>query len=173
MKLLVHTCCGPCLVFPADKLCEQGHNITTFYYNPNIHPYSEYARRREAWLAYCDGVGIPTLEEIYDYQNHLRQVVFHEDDRCALCYRMRLNKTAEAAAARGFDGFTTTLLVSPYQKHEEVKTAGEEAAGKYGVAFLYQDFRDGYREGRRKARDLGLYSQKYCGCVYSEEERFA
>lgn len=173
MKILMHACCGPCLIYPAEALTELGHELTAFYYNPNIHPYSEFARRREAFHKYCVNAGLANVEEEYDYKNYLRQTIEAEDDRCAICYRMRLMKTAEAASHGGYDAFSTSLLVSPYQKHEEVKEAGEAAAAESGVTFYYEDWRDGFREGRRQAKEMGLYSQKYCGCIYSEEERFA
>lgn len=173
MKILMHACCGPCLIYPSETLREQGHDLTAFFYNPNIHPYSEFVRRSEAFLNYCRGTGLTAVEEDYDYKNYLRQTIFSQDDRCPVCYRMRLGKTAEAAVQGGYDAFSTSLLVSPYQRHDEVKKAGETAAADFGVEFLYEDWRDGFREGRRKAREIGLYSQKYCGCIYSEEERFA
>lgn len=173
MKVLLHTCCAPCLIFPADKLAEQGHELTTFYYNPNIHPFSEFDRRRDAYLRYCRTQNLAVIEDVYDFENYLRQVTFHEDERCRICYRMRMMKTAEIAAFHGFAAFSTTLLVSPYQKHEDLAEAGRKAAACHGVDFLYQDWRDGFRTGRAKARELGIYTQKYCGCVYSEAERFS
>lgn len=94
-------------------------------------------------------------------------------NRCTnYCYRTRLEKTAQYAKENGYDSFSTTLLVSPYQKHDDIKRIGEELAEKYGLEFHYVDFRAGYREGQAKARELGLYMQKYCGCIFSEEERF-
>ena len=94
-------------------------------------------------------------------------------NRCVnYCYRARIAQTAKYAREHGFDAFTTTLLVSPYQKHEELKRVCEEMAEMTGVKFLYRDFRVGFREGQKKARELGLYMQKYCGCIFSEEERY-
>jgi epoxyqueuosine reductase len=161
------------LIYPAGELGKLGHELTSYYYNPNIHPYSEYARRREAWLVYCGRTGLATIEEDYDYKNYLGQTIQAGDERCAICYRLRLTKTAAAAARGGYDAFSTSLLVSPYQKHDELKAVGETVAAEFGIEFLYQDWRSGFREGRRQAKELGLYSQKYCGCIYSEEERFA
>jgi predicted adenine nucleotide alpha hydrolase (AANH) superfamily ATPase len=92
--------------------------------------------------------------------------------RCGYCYRTRLEKTAAHAAQYGFDSFSTSLLVSPYQNHGLIRRAGEELAARYGVSFLYRDFRPRFREGQAKARALGLYMQKYCGCIFSEEERY-
>ena len=95
------------------------------------------------------------------------------DHRCGHCYRLRLEQTARYAAAHGFDSFTSTLFVSPYQNHDLLRQTAEAAAARYGVAFLYRDFRPGFRQGQQEARELGLYMQKYCGCVFSEEERYA
>jgi predicted adenine nucleotide alpha hydrolase (AANH) superfamily ATPase len=92
--------------------------------------------------------------------------------RCAACYKMRLEKTASRAAEWGYGSFSTTLLISPYQNHDLIRTIAEEYAKKYSVDFLYRDFRPHFREGQAGARNLGLYMQKYCGCIYSEEERY-
>jgi hypothetical protein len=159
------------LIYPAETLAKQNNALTVYFYNPNIHPFSEFSRRREALRTYCAGAGLSVVESVYDYRNHLTQAISAGTERCAACYRIRLMKTAQFAAAEGFEAFTTTLLVSPYQQHEELKAAGEEAAAKHGVPFFYEDWRCGFREGRAKARELGLYSQKYCGCLFSEEER--
>jgi epoxyqueuosine reductase len=173
MKILAHACCGPCLIYPAEQLLSQGHDLTTFYYNPNIHPYTEYKQRLDSLAAYCGEVSIPLIIAEYDYPEYFRRVAGHEDQRCAVCYRLRMTRVALEAAQGGFDAFTTSLLVSPYQDHEELKQAGEEAAEAYGVAFHYEDYRPGFGDGRTIAREKGLYNQKYCGCVFSEEERFS
>lgn len=171
MKILLHACCGPCLIYPAETLAEQNHELTVYFYNPNIHPFSEFSRRRESLRSFCAGAGLSVVEDVYDYRNHLTQTISAGKDRCAVCYRIRLMKTAQIAAREGFEAFTTTLMVSPYQQHETLRAAGEEAAEKHGVPFFYEDWRSGFREGRKVARELGLYSQKYCGCLFSEEER--
>lgn len=172
MKILLHVCCGPCLIYPADVMRGKGHEITAFFYNPNIHPYSEFNRRRDSLLTFCKTAGLPVEEGPYDYKKHLEQTIVAGDGRCGLCYRMRLESAAWKAAKDGYDAFSTTLLVSPYQRHEEIITAGGEAAAAHGVDFYYEDWREGFKAGREKAREMNLYSQKYCGCVYSEEERF-
>lgn len=170
MRLFVHACCGPCLIYPADCLLQQGHELTIYYYNPNIHPQAEYDDRRAALLEYCRRESLNVVSGVYDIDDYFQAVVSSEVDRCLLCYRVRLGEAARAAAAGGYDAFTTTLLVSPYQKHDQLRQAGEAAAAAAGVEFFYQDWREGFRAGRAKARELGLYSQKYCGCVYSKEE---
>ncbi len=88
------------------------------------------------------------------------------------CYRLRMQKTAAYAAQNGFTHFTSTLLISPYQQHELLRAEAERAAADWGVQFLYRDFRPLFRYGQDKARELGLYMQKYCGCIFSEEERY-
>ena len=94
------------------------------------------------------------------------------DHRCQYCYACRLGRTARYAAQNGFTHFSTTLLVSPYQDHEGIVQAAQRYAAQYGVEFLYRDFRPNFREGNRRARELGFYMQKYCGCVFSEQDRY-
>jgi epoxyqueuosine reductase len=170
MKILVHACCGPCLIYPADQLRRQGLDLTVFYYNPNIHPLAEFEKRRATLHEYCQRVGLPVIDGTYNIDDYFQAVVSPQVDRCRLCYQVRLAETARRAAAGGFDAFTTTLLVSPYQKHDELRQAGEDAAADAGVSFLYEDWRAGYRSGQARARELDMYRQKYCGCVYSKEE---
>jgi hypothetical protein len=112
------------------------------------------------------------VAEGYEMLDYFRVVVGHEGDRCRYCFRLRLRKTAAVAKGEGFDSFTTTLLISPYQKHELLKEIGEEVAREQGIEFYYEDFRTGFRESHRISRELDLYHQKYCGCVYSEWERY-
>lgn len=163
MKILMHTCCAPCLLGTKEALttntdCE----LTAFFYNPNIFPREEGKKR---------------LSELYKIADAL---IVEEDDtvptyfapgNCETCYRMRLTKTAEKARELGFEAFSTTLLTSPYQKHDLLKAVGEDIALTMGIPFYYGDFRPGFRAGQSKARDLELYRQKYCGCRSSFEER--
>ena len=102
----------------------------------------------------------------------MKDVVDDIDNRCTYCYETRLRKTAEFAAEHGFKQFTTTLLASVYQKHELIAAAGERFGKEFGVEFLYRDFRPNFRAGNQRARELGFYMQKYCGCVFSEEDRY-
>jgi predicted adenine nucleotide alpha hydrolase (AANH) superfamily ATPase len=177
MKLLFHCCCAPCATACVEDLCGEGLEPELFWYNPNIHPYIEYKNRREALVQFAaaKSLRLETMDE-YGLRFFIR-TVFHEMEntakaRCELCYRIRLEKTASFAAEKGFRSFSTSLLVSPYQNHGAVRAAGEEAAAKYGVEFLYRDFRPRFRGGPARARSLGLYIQKYCGCIFSEEERY-
>jgi predicted adenine nucleotide alpha hydrolase (AANH) superfamily ATPase len=179
VNILLHCCCGPCSVECAAILRAEGTEPHLFWYNPNIHLYTEYACRRDslALFAAKENLALETCDE-YGLRLFLNTVgpetINNEDKkRCAKCYRLRLEKTASVAAQKGYKAFTTTLLISPYQDHEEIKKAGEEAAAKNGLDFLYRDFRPRFREGQNTARKMGLYMQKYCGCVFSEEEKYS
>lgn len=172
MKLLLHMCCAPCAVYPVDYL-KNKYDITGLFYNPNIHPYTEYKKRMDTAIEYFDeeDLKIIVIDE-YNLDEFLRNATFRENQRCIMCYNERLNRVASVAKRGKFDAFTTTLLVSPYQKHEVIKRIGEEVAHKYGVEFLYIDFRPGYKNGVEKSKQLNLYRQQYCGCIYSERDRF-
>jgi len=155
-----------------------------FWYNPNIHPYTEYKARRDSLFLFAANENLKlTMPKKNEYRNEyeneyglrffLSEVFPDTGERCKKCYSMRLEKTACTAAEKKFDAFTTTLLISPYQNHDEIRRSGEEAATKFGVEFFYRDFRPLFREGREQARAMGFYMQKYCGCIFSEEERYA
>jgi len=172
MKVLLHTCCGPCAVFPVSFLQAEGFEVTLFFYNPNIYPPEEKMRR-------IDSLALLAREEqwtvTYDdapYEDYAR-VVGRKDglERCRACYRLRLEKTARTARERGYEAFSTTLLVSPYQRHEEIRLTGDALAGTQGISFIYRDFRVGYRRGRNVARGKHVYMQKYCGCLASRKEQ--
>lgn len=170
----MHTCCAPCSVYCIDSLRAEGIEPTVFWFNPNIHPYTEYKARRDCLCEYIKSVGVRGIfVENYGLEEFCKAVVGDIPNRCVnYCYRARISQAARYAREHGFEAFTTTLLVSPYQKHEELKRVCEEAAEMAGVKFLYRDFRVGFREGQKKARELGLYMQKYCGCIFSEKERY-
>jgi predicted adenine nucleotide alpha hydrolase (AANH) superfamily ATPase len=174
LRVLLHTCCGPCAIEPVARLREEGHEVTGFWYNPNIHPYTEYQRRLEALRQFAAAVDLPLIvRDDYDLEGFIaRAGLKRVPERCGECYRIRLAVAAEVAAEGGFDAFTTSLLVSPYQKHDLLKEVGEEAASAAGVPFLYRDWRPRFRAGRQRAAELGLYRQPYCGCIFSEKERY-
>ena len=174
MKLLMHTCCAPCSVYCIDNLREQGIEPTVYWYNPNIHPYKEYEARRDCLKEYTKSINVEAIfEDEYGLDEFCKNTINDLQNRCTnYCYRVRLEKTVEYAKQNGYDTFTSTLFVSPYQKHEELKKICEELAKKYDINFLYIDFRPGFRQGQAKARELGLYMQKYCGCIFSEEDRY-
>ncbi|MCL2031099.1 MAG: epoxyqueuosine reductase QueH [Oscillospiraceae bacterium] len=170
--VLLHVCCAPCSVACVRLLRDEGAELLGFWYNPNIHPSAEYAARRDALTGYAASAGLPLVTRgEYGLRAFLASVPADRDARCAACYAMRLDAAARTAAEHGCGAFTTTLLISPYQRHERIAEAAEAAAERHGVAFLYRDFRPAFREGQNTARQLGLYRQKYCGCVFSREER--
>lgn len=170
----MHTCCAPCSVYCIDSLRAEGIEPTIFWYNPNIHPYTEYKARRDCLKDYAVTINAKLIiKEYYGLDEFCQNVIGDINNRCInYCYPKRLSETVRYAAEHGYTAFTTTLLVSPYQKHEELKRICEELAQKSGIEFLYRDFRVGFREGQAKARELGLYMQKYCGCIFSEEDRY-
>lgn len=173
-KLLLHTCCAPCSTYVVDKLRKDGYNdITAYWYNINIHPFTEYKMRLDTLKEYAKNINLPLVVD-YDYgiREFTQNVSGNIDARCYFCYYSRLECTVKYAKENGYDSFSTTLLVSPYQKHEMIVKIANELALKYDIEFVYQDFRDGFRIGQQMARDAGLYMQKYCGCIYSEEDRY-
>jgi epoxyqueuosine reductase len=173
-KLLLHVCCGPCATATLDWLrAEVTQEITGLFYNPNIHPQAEYRRRRAGMEQVSQALALPLrcFGEEDSLVNYLQQVAFREAERCRVCYAMRLAQTAQQAAADNFEIFSTTLLISPYQNLEEIRKIGEALSQLWGPDFLFQDLRPYYPASRQKARELGLYQQKYCGCIFSEMER--
>lgn len=172
-KVLLHCCCAPCSLSCIDPLKAEGIEPVAFWYNPNIHPWKEYQARRECLVDYAKEIGMELrVMEDYGLRSFVEQTADDLDNRCTRCYEMRLEKTAEYAAENGFEAFTTTLLASVYQRHELIAQAAQRYAEEYGVGFLYRDFRPNFRAGNQRARELGFYMQKYCGCVFSEEERY-
>lgn len=173
MNTLLHICCAPCSLMCIESLREEGIEPTGFWYNPNIHPYTEYRSRRDTLISHAESVGMKlVLNDDYGLRKFVFAVYPEFDRRCKKCYDMRLDAAAAYAKENGFDSFTTSLLISPYQQHELIAETAREKAEKYGVAFLYRDFRPLFREGQKRARELGYYMQKYCGCIFSEEERY-
>ena len=174
MKLLMHTCCAPCSVYCIDELRSENIEPTVYWFNPNIHPYTEYKARKDCLKEYTKRINVNAIfEENYGLDEFCKNVIDDLSGRCKnYCYPVRLEQTAKYAKENGYDAFTTTLLVSPYQKHNALIEVANFMSKKYGIDFLYRDFRVGFREGQNKARELGLYMQKYCGCVFSEEMRY-
>ncbi len=170
MKTLLHICCGPCSLYCIDSLKNEGIEPFGLFANPNIHRFDEYLRRMQSTRQACAWKGIKL--DIIDRYEEDRWLKFSPDDRsrCIMCYETRLTMTADYCAANGFDSFTTSLLVSPYQQHDLIREIAEKIAAAKGVRFLYRDFRPGFREGQTQARLAGMYRQKYCGCVHSIAE---
>lgn len=173
MKILLHICCGPCSIYPLSQLRREGIEVSGYFYNPNIHPYREFKQRIQGVKQFAEKSRLEVeIESEYGLTKYLREVVFHEQQRCPLCYAMRLESAARQARDRGDDAFSTTLLYSKYQDHECIRKIGENMARKYQIDFYYQDFRIGWKEGIERAIEMDLYRQAYCGCIYSEQERY-
>ena len=174
MKLLMHTCCAPCSIYCIETLRSEGIEPTLYWFNPNIHPYMEYKSRRDCLKEYAKNININAIfEENYGLDEFCREAVKDLKSRCTnYCYPVRIKKTFEYAKENGYDAVTTTLLYSIYQNHDFIKELMEKYSKEYNIEFLYRDFRIGFWEGHQKAHDLGLYMQKYCGCIFSEEDRY-
>lgn len=171
-NILLHICCGPCSLYCIDDLrvAYPEASVTGLYANPNIHPYEEFERRKESTRKACEYKGIP-VEFLPDFEQEKWEAYTREDPaRCQMCYRVRMEMTAAYAKKHGYQAFTSTLFVSPYQNHALLRAVCQEMGEKYGVSFLYRDFRPGFRIGQREAREIGLYRQKYCGCIRSLPE---
>lgn len=174
MKLLLHICCAPCALAPFLELVNEKLEINGFFYNPNIHPKEEYEKRLEAVKSFSDKENLPVVFPEYQPEVFFTKVNGKEKllkERCPLCWGLRLEKAAAYAKENNFSAFTTTLLISPYQDHEQIKKIGLDLAKKHGVDFYYQDFRPFFRNSQQKAKERELYRQKYCGCIFSIEDR--
>lgn len=172
-KLLLHICCAPCAVACVKQLREEGLEPTGFWYNPNIHPYMEYRTRRDTLIEYAKSIGLAlTVQDEYGLKRFTKAVCHDIENRCAFCYAVRLEETARYAAEQGYTAIATTLTVSPYQNKELIFEIGQKAAESHHIKFLPYDFSPRYREGQAEARETGMYMQKYCGCIYSEEDRY-
>ncbi len=171
MELLLHGCCAPCSTYSVQELSKD-HELTLFWYNPNIQPYQEYKSRKKSFIRYVGKIGIRSIiKDEYLLENFLEGAMSSKN-RCEYCYRIRLQETAKTASQHGLEAFSTTLTISPYQNHELIKKIGDEMGDKYSVNFIYKDLRDGFRKSHDMARELELYLQAYCGCIFSEQERY-
>ena len=198
MNILLHICCSNCSLYPIKILGDKDHTFTGFWFNPNIHPYDEY-RSRLASLKKLSDVWQLDIRYPEDYkpEEYFRALDITDEalpdriglngpggsngssdfhippapDRCRTCYQLRLEKTAEEAKKGGFDAFTTTLLISPYQDFEQISKTGRKLAEQYNITFHLEDFRPFFRDAMNLAKEMGLYRQKYCGCIFSKAER--
>jgi len=172
-QILLHCCCAPCSVSCVEPLRNEGIEPVAFWYNPNIHPFKEYEARRDCLIEYGKKIDMQVVVcEDYGLRSFVKKVAADIENRCSYCYNHRLEQTARYAAENGYSGFTTTLLASVYQNHEAMIISAKKYAEEYGVEFVYRDFRPNFRDGNAKARETGLYMQKYCGCIFSEEDRY-
>ncbi len=173
-KVLVHCCCAHCAAYTVDYWRQQGYDVSALWYNPNIHPYAEHQHRLQAMKTLAEKMALPLVViEGYDIVEYFRRVAGNEAQRCRHCFSLRLSKTAEMARQTGAGAFTTTLLISPHQKHDLVREVGNRLSGETGIEFLYADLRKRYSDSRHQTKPLDLYRQQYCGCIYSEWERYA
>jgi len=175
-SVLIHCCCAHCTAYTASYWRQQGYEVSALWHNPNIHPYTEHQHRLEAMNSLAQEVNLPLIVTAgYDMIEYFRQVAGHEQEpeRCRYCFRLRLSKTAETARQMSFGAFTTTLLISPHQKHDLLREIGDELAKEKDIEFLYADLRKRYSDSRHMTKGLSLYRQQYCGCIYSEWERYA
>jgi len=173
MRILLHICCAPCSIYTIKELRSEGAQLSGYFYNPNIHPYTEFSKRLETLKEYAKIMLLPLEPDTaYDLERFLLGTLPLGKDRCLFCYRMRLEKAFQKAAQDNFDALTTTLLYSRYQRHDDIKRIGSELSAAYGVPFLYRDFRKGWQEGINESKRLNMYRQQYCGCIFSEKERY-
>jgi len=173
MKILLHTCCGPCSIYPVKRLRESNFEVMGFFYKNNIHPYTECLKRQDTLQAYADQIRLKMIyQEEYDLEGFLQKIVFREKNRCSICYHERLSSAAMIGKNGKFDYYSTSLLYSKFQNHDLIKSIGESIGKKIGIPFYYEDFRTGWKEGIERSKQLEMYRQQYCGCIYSEKERY-
>lgn len=172
-KVLVHVCCAHCAAYTVEHWRQEGYEVGGYWYNPNIHPYTEYKSRLASMETLARETDLPLIiADGYDFIEFFRRVVGNEAERCRYCFDLRLAKTAEVAREKGYDAFTTTLLISPHQKHDIIREISDKIAGEKDIEFLYADLRKRYSNSRHITKLMDLYRQQYCGCVYSEWERY-
>jgi predicted adenine nucleotide alpha hydrolase (AANH) superfamily ATPase len=173
VRILLHICCANCAIYPLERLKEKGEEAVGFFFNPNIHPFQEYQKRLDALKKYSDHFGLEMIwRDEYLLEEFLQNVSHRVGERCQYCYSVRLEATAREAKKSGFDQFSTTLLQSTHQDHFKIRETGERIAQEVGIPFYYEDFRQGWKRGVEVSRAMGLYRQQYCGCIYSEKERY-
>ena len=173
MKILFHICCSNCALYPVKLSRSEGNEFTGLWYNPNIHPLEEYNLRLDSLKKLSDTLRIEVIySEEYKPEEYFEAIKSPPPpDRCKSCYQLRLEKTAAKAKEEGFEAFSTTLLISPYQDFKQIETTGRHLAEKYNILFYMKDFRPYFREAQHLAKELGLYRQKYCGCIFRRQER--
>ncbi len=172
-NVLLHICCAHCAAYPVEHWRREGCEVSGYWYNPNIHPYTEHQHRLAAVRDLAGRTGLELIEaDGYDMPEWFRRVAGHEQERCRHCFTLRLEAAARTARERGYDAFTSTLLISPHQDHELLKAIGEEVSAAAGVDFLYADLRKRYSDSRHITKPMDLYRQQYCGCLFSEWERY-
>jgi epoxyqueuosine reductase len=171
--LLLHICCGPCATYTVQYLRDLGWAVSGFWFNPNIQPAVENARRLQALQSLAEQIILPMTWDTDNADTLFTSAIRgHErdDERCIICYRLRLHRTAQEAAARNIGTISTSLLISPFQDLDAIHKIGDEVAAIYNLRFYYENMRRGYSERAKLSRRYGLYLQNYCGCLYSARE---
>jgi epoxyqueuosine reductase len=169
----MHMCCSNCSIYPLENFLARDIDIKGLWFNPNIHPYTEYSKRLDS-LERLQKLWNLDIEYVHEYalDDFLKSIVNQGKNRCSFCYSIRLERSAEVARKMNLDGFTTSLLASPYQKFDMIIAIGREVGRRHGISFYAEDVREGWGASRSLSLELGLYRQKYCGCIYSEMERY-
>lgn len=177
-KILLHSCCAPCSTAVIERLYDD-YDITILYYNPNIYPEEEYIKRKNEEIKYLkhlneNGYKISMLDSDYECEKFYEKTKGYENEReggarCAVCFRLRLEKTAELAKQNGFDLFGTTLTVSPHKNAELINSIGIALEKEAGVKFLVSNFKkqNGYKRSVELSKENNLYRQNYCGCEFA------
>jgi len=173
LKLLLHVCCAPCAIYPAKEAKTDNINLTGFFYNPNIQPQTEYEKRKQETENYFKSEKTKLIAPEYDPNIFLKSVNTrgNSSERCKSCWMMRIKKAANFAKENDFDCFTTTLLGSPYQDHEVLRSICSEVEQEESIKFYYKDFRKGFKDAHKLAREKNIYCQNYCGCGFSLIEK--
>ncbi len=176
MKILLHICCGICASSVVEKLMSEGHVVTGYFYNANIHPSDEHKKRLDAAKKVAEEWNIDLIEGPYDRERWFELVKGYQNDpeggrRCEICFRMRLESTFDEMKNGMFDAFATTLSVSPHKDVTAVNSVGREIGGE---KFILADFKKngGFQRANELSKEWSLYRQYYCGCIYSLEESY-
>ncbi|MDD4029189.1 MAG: epoxyqueuosine reductase QueH [Caldisericia bacterium] len=170
--LLLHICCAPCAIVPLQDLM-QDFSVVGFFYNPNIHPLKEYLLRKEATFQLGEDFKIPMLYGDYPYRDFLHNTlpVSATKDRCTICYSMRMKETYHRFLAGNFQYSSSTLFFSPYQNHDTIR---KQVWTFFSPSqYIVRDWSTSYQKGTQEARDRGYYRQSYCGCIFSNEDRYS
>ena len=170
--LFLHICCAPCSIEVIDALVKDGYEIFGYFYNPNIHPFDEYKKRRDSVIQYLEKLGIKYEIADYDVHEYFDKIgdIQKGKGRCTLCYDLRMERTASRAKELGYEIFSTTLLFNPHKDFKFIARVGKENAKKYDLHFYFPKLKHDHWGNKAKAKELGMYSQKYCGCVFSSVE---
>lgn len=172
-KIILHACCAICSAYPVSYLIDAGYSVTVYFYNPNIYPESEYQKRLEAERTLCRHFGVELIEGEYDKESFYACAKGLEDEpekgkRCIECFKLRLEQTAKFAKEKGFENFTTSIVISPHKNFNLLSSLGKDIAERYNLNYLDIDFKkkDGFLKTNKISKSLGLYRQNYCGCEY-------